>query len=417
MGTVSDYYGPGALVINGPVDLEGNNTYSGGTTINDTAVTVTTDTGLGTGPVTANGSILYFNSNAPSLNSPTFNSSTANFNGLNPTLTGLTLMCGSTINFAANSTPTIAGMNSDSPGSTNVMNLGPADSTTTLTIQVGADPSYYGTITGYGNLAVTSGSSGELDLRGTNTYVGQTSIGSHTLVVAGNNSAFSTGPVTVNSGGVLGLDTGVTIANQITLNNGGEIGGYGTIAPGSPETITFQTGSGLTGGRGTLGGGDVSHPVVGTLSFGSNASIEFGGGGGLQFSIMNAGGTAGVDYSTIDVAGNLNIAASSGSPFNIQLVGVDSTGQLVGVANTFNASQSYSWTLLSAGSISNFNANAFTIDSTSFFANTTSPGAFFVSQSGNDLMLNFTPVPEPSTWALMVSGVFAVGAAIRRRRR
>jgi hypothetical protein len=32
-------------------------------------------------------------------------------------------------------------------------------------------------------------------------------------------------------------------------------------------------------------------------------------------------------------------------------------------------------------------------------------------------MLNFTPVPEPSTWALMATGLGALVAAVRRRRR
>jgi hypothetical protein len=399
-GTVSDYYGPGMLVVDGPTDLEGANTYTGGTTVNSTTVTVGNNSGLGTGPVTVNAGTLDFN---PGANSPT--------------LTELTLASGSTVNFAAGSTPTIIDMASDSSGSGNVINLGSGPGTTTLTLQVDSDPSYYGSITGYGNLKVTSASAGELDLRGNNTYVGQTTIGANTVVVAGTNSAFSTGPVTVNSGGILGLDVGVTISNPITLNSGGGIGGYGTIAPASPETLTFQGGSGIAGGRGSLGGGDGLHPVIGTLSFGANASLDFGGGGGLQFSLMNATGTAGVDYSTINVAGNLNISATALDPFTIQLVGVDSTGQLVGTANTFSASQAYSWTLLSAGSITNFNASAFTFDTSTYFSNTTSPGSFFVTQSGNDLMLNFTPVPEPSTWALMVSGVFALGAAMRRRRR
>jgi hypothetical protein len=52
-----------------------------------------------------------------------------------------------------------------------------------------------------------------------------------------------------------------------------------------------------------------------------------------------------------------------------------------------------------------------------FFQTPVGAGQFNVTQVGNDLDLNFTPVPEPSTWALMGSDLCALGGAIRRRRR
>jgi hypothetical protein len=134
---------------------------------------------------------------------------------------------------------------------------------------------------------------------------------------------------------------------------------------------------------------------------------------------MNATGTPGTDYSAINVAGNVNVTASNVDPFTIQLVGVDSTGMNVGTANTFDPSQSYTWTLLSVtGTTTNFSSSAFVVDSATYFSNPTNLGQFSVMDVGNNLTLNFTPVPEPSTWALMASGICAAfGAAVRRRRR
>ena len=77
---------------------------------------------------------------------------------------------------------------------------------------------------------------------------------------------------------------------------------------------------------------------------------------------------------------------------------------------------SYSWTLLSAQSISGFSTSDFTIDDTTFFQNALGGGTFSISDVSNDLVLSFTPVPEPSTWLLMATGLCTLAAAVRRRR-
>jgi hypothetical protein len=87
-----------------------------------------------------------------------------------------------------------------------------------------------------------------------------------------------------------------------------------------------------------------------------------------------------------------------------------------GVA-TFNTTLPYSWTLLSAGTITGFTgSDQFNIDDTTFFQNSVGGGTFSVSDVGNNLVLSFTPVPEPATWALMATGLCALCAAAWRRR-
>jgi hypothetical protein len=414
--------GGSALTITGSggvssVTLGGNNTYSGGTTINNVSVTIAHDQGLGTGSVTATNSTLTFNSNDPDLANSTFNASTVTFTraGGVPVLTGLTMSNGSVLDFTASGSPSLVDMVSDTIGSTNAIDLGGA---TTLQIQVDSPATqYFGTINGPGGVNVTTGGpSGELDLYGANTYSSGTTVQANVVVIAASNSALGTGPVTLNTDGNLAVAPGVTIANQLILQDDSGLAGYGTIAPASPETLTIKNFTTVSGGIGTLGSA-AGYPLPGTLTFSNNVSLVFGKDGLLQFSIMNATGTPGTDYSAINASNSsLNITATPAHPFTIQLVSVNpGTGQ-AGFAN-FSNSTVYSWTLISASSITNFDPTYFAVDSSSFFQNALGGGVFSVSEFGNDLMLNFTPVPEPSTWALMASGLCALGAAVRRRRR
>jgi hypothetical protein len=136
----------------------------------------------------------------------------------------------------------------------------------------------------------------------------------------------------------------------------------------------------------------------------------------MVFGVSNASGVAGTDYSTAAVGGSLTIGANSSSPFTVEVVSFNPMTNSQGLA-TFDSSQNYSWTLVSTGGgVVSFDPTAFVIDA-SGFQNPTGTGGFYLSESGNNLMLNFTPVPEPSEWALMASGLCALGAAWRRRRR
>jgi hypothetical protein len=155
-----------------------------------------------------------------------------------------------------------------------------------------------------------------------------------------------------------------------------------------------------------------ANSYVNTISF--STPLTLGQGGAYTFDLMNASGTAGTGYDTINVAGNLTIAATPASPFTIAVESINPATGTPGLA-TFNNSQPYSWKLLSAGTLTGFSASDFVVNDSSF-ANSLGIGSFFVSSGGNDVFLNFTPVPEPSTWAMMAAGLALLAVAAWRRR-
>ncbi|HEY5227072.1 MAG TPA: PEP-CTERM sorting domain-containing protein, partial [Opitutaceae bacterium] len=241
------------------------------------------------------------------------------------------------------------------------------------------------------------------------------------LLVLSNNNALGTGNAIVAPQGTLGVNTGVTITNNFTLQNGGMIAGYGTFAPAAPENLLIENGTTIAGGGGTSGmfSNGVLKPIPGTLTLSATATLLIGPNGIVQFSMDNSSGIAGTDYSAINTAGTLELnTTGSLNPVTIQLISVaDSGNRQAGVA-TFNNTLAASWVLISsAGITGTFEPNAYIVDSTTLGQGSFSGGIFNVTESGNDLMLNFTPVPEPSTWAMMGSGILALGAAVRRRRR
>jgi hypothetical protein len=83
---------------------------------------------------------------------------------------------------------------------------------------------------------------------------------------------------------------------------------------------------------------------------------------------------------------------------------------------TFDNTQTYSWEFATATSITGFSAGTFTFE-TGGFLNNLGGGSFVVTQNGTNLAINFTPVPEPSTYALMALGLGVVVVFELRRRR
>jgi PEP-CTERM motif len=211
----------------------------------------------------------------------------------------------------------------------------------------------------------------------------------------------------VAGGAGLGVDSGVTLANPITLSPGGGLGGRGTFSP--PGGVTFSGGSLVS-----PGGNGVASPFVATLSFGT--PVTFGTGGFYVFDVETAGGVAGSGYDTLGISSSLTISATPVAPFTIALESINPGTGLAGMAS-FNPALAYSWTLLTASSgISGFNPSYFSV-STASFQNSLGGGSFTLVDTGAALTLDFTPVPEPSTWVLMAAGIAVTGVFVRRSRR
>jgi fibronectin-binding autotransporter adhesin len=456
-GIISDENGddPGIIAIAGPVTLNAANTYSGGTLftgVGNAAAFLGNSSALGTGPITiqdgstiapigANVSLSASNTIALEGNSPlnlgqsgnTFTltvngpitgsgnvniSSNVVLNGLDtysgPTIideanvvigsgnttpfgTGaVTLENGSSLSYAV-SNPSVLDLSGTDPNS--AVSLTAGQSLTLATDSAGGN--FAGRITGDGTNTVTISGGGIQQLSGSSNYGGGTIITGTSTLIVGFDTPLGSGPVTVGSGSELGVTNGASVSNAITLSGNSTLSGYGAFNP----SLTFATGDTVMPGL------PISGEYVSTLTFANN--VTFGTGGIYTLDVADAGGAAGTGYSTINVGAILDITAAPSS-FTIALTSIGSGGA-PGMA-TFNPTQAYSWTILTAGSIPVFNAGDFTIN-VGAFQNSLAGGSFGLTEAGNQLDLNFTPVPEPSTWALMLTGVAAAGAAYRRRRR
>lgn len=233
-------------------------------------------------------------------------------------------------------------------------------------------------------------------LSGISSYTGSTTINGGTLV-AGSNAAFGSSSVVIN-GGTLSVASGVSFGNMIGIGlNGGTLAGNGTFT--SPLTLGADV---------TLAPGD----SPGTLNFATGLTLNNGITEELEIRAPGTG-TPGTDWDLLNVTGTLNLAPLTAGGYTLKVISLmpdNSPGAVSGLSG------STSWIIASAStSLTGFlsDGSQFTIDSSLFVGG----GIFSLSAPGNDLILNFTPVPEPSTYALMIMGLAVVFVSMRRQSR
>lgn len=150
---------------------------------------------------------------------------------------------------------------------------------------------------------------------------------------------------------------------------------------------------------------------VGTLTF---DSLALQAGGSYYFDLVTGGRPLGTDFIN---AGKLTLTATEDNPFTIVLGTFNTQGVAATLPlNEFDPRFSYRWELITSNSFTGFSPLAIAVDD-SAFKNDLGGGFFSVDQVGNRLVLDFTPVPEPSTWALLATGAATLGWMSLRRRR
>jgi autotransporter-associated beta strand protein len=249
-----------------------------------------------------------------------------------------------------------------------------------LTVGDDTDFTYSGNMTGAGNL-IKAGS-GTMTMTRNTTFGGGTTVGAGTLLV--NNTTGS------------GLGIGA-----VTVEPSGTLGGTGTIS-----------GTALIGGTVSPG------TRVGTLTTGGQT---WSGGGTYKWEMNDAFGAMGQDpgWDTLTINGALNIAATSGSKFTIDITSL--AGSAPGNAANYASNVEYTWTILTTtDGISGFDPAAFNVTTTNF-SNSLGNASFSIAQDGNDLVIisssippsapAITSQPQNRTNVLGTSATFTVAAS------
>lgn len=423
------------------------------------------------GPITLNGGLLSFGTNAT-----------------NPIGTGTLTIQSGTLSYFNNGTRTlpnaitIAGNFSYSPGSTNGASnttqlSGTADlgsTTRTIEVQLGnattSTLAFTNTVSGSGGITKTG--AGTLRLAGNNTFSGLVTVNAGAVdlnATSGNNAL--PGNIVINSGGSLLLSTSNNIADTstVTMNagstftfNGSVTTTTGNVAVRSDRigALVFNGGSftntsavigTTTGTLGSTGGGGLALGGSGSVTAGrltiDSGGILSGNGTGLLISsndgansltVLNAGGRIRPGSLGNDNIGTLGIATTQGFTWNGETTATAQMQFNLGAANssdrldltgvlTKGTGSNFIFDFLGGGveggvySLMSFASTTFSVGDFGF----TNLGAGLAVRDGdgwtngfrlNSGSLEFGIIPEPSAFAAF-AGLSALGCAAMRRRR
>ena len=303
--------------------------------------------------------------------------------------TAITGTWGSTSGFIGNSGTMIFG-NSEATGHltfTNNFSLGNASGTTrTIRADRGsssvADGTLSGVVSGTGNCGKVGG--GFLRMTGANTYSGTTFITAGRLEVAGSGNVNSASPVVVNGAGAeLKWNSSNALASALTLQQG-TLSGTGSIN----TNVSVGTNATISPGN---------SPGVQNYTQG----LTWASGGSYLWEINDWTGSAGTNYDQVVVSGSaLNITANSGGKFTINIKSLTVSNTAGNVPNFSNVNKVF--TIATTGSLTNFSADAFSLNTAGFTSSPGATGTWSITGTGNAVQLNYnvTAAVTSSTYTI-----------------
>lgn len=244
----------------------------------------------------------------------------------------------------------------------------------------------------------TKSDTGTTTLSATNTYTGGTTISGGVLGLSGTGSINSTSGLTLAAGTTFLHNSSVAYTGGAITNNGGTITGTGTI--GVAVALDSPTDKIAPGNSPGIQGYGVSQTWN---------SFTY------EWETNNfTGTTAGTDFDRIAITGSLSLTGASSASYILDLFSL-TAGNAVGTVPNFSEI-SRSWNILTTtAGITGFNPGYWMIDASGLSSNPAWQGSWSLAlgNSGNDLVLSYTAVPESRT--AMLGGLGAV-VLLRRRR-
>jgi autotransporter-associated beta strand protein len=269
------------------------------------------------------------------------------------------------------------------------------------TLTTASDVIFSGAITGTG---FSKNGSGTLTLSGDSTAnSGNFDVTGGTLVVSGilgaSTLTVSAGTLVLN-GTIVAKNSNIYGPNVVGVLGGATITGSGTIQGG-----LYVAGSHNPGNSPGI------QTVTGDVSYGPNAAVYW------ELGANTVSNSPAVLFDQIVVGGNLDFLGATILNLSFNPV---TTGGTVDWSDSFWLADR-SWqifdvagTTTGLGNVTLSTQDWLDAQGDSFDA--VLGGSFSLSQSGSDIYLTYSAIPEPSTYGLILGGLALVGAAVRRRR-